>query len=523
MTKYLDQFIATATRSKDPKEQASVEVITVSETVSKAASVYELIRNTLEFDEDHRLRRNAIRRFFKRRFGEEDLKKLSADLLYELIWARYLPNKKVSFETVSEIQSILVKYKPLFDAQDIQAKNFSDLNLWLLDLLSTEIEYHLQPPKVEEALASLAYQDLRERVEWTAMAVKKDDQDLQLFIAVHKAILKSNLHTLRFRIFCLYYPHWTKSPAHEEVREIADQLQTVVATIEKQINHPAADKLFRFVQGHTIVYHILSDLVLDDPQGFKAVTADEKAFNIRIAKAAAHRYDRFRTRVTRTIVRAAFFLIITKFSLAIAVELPYDALIAHTTTWLPLIINILFPPILLVVIGFSARSIPERRNTEQIQKELAMVLGKATPTPIRFKMRQPWSHGLRRAMFNVLYFGMLVFSIVVIAGLLSLLNFNVMSTGFFLFFLSLVMFFGLKIRGTRRELVLVEGSGTMFGTAADVFFLPIVRVGRWMSLKAPRVNIFLFFLDFIVEAPFKAAIKLIEGWLAFLREKKEEI
>jgi hypothetical protein len=51
----------------------------------------------------------------------------------------------------------------------------------------------------------------------------------------------------------------------------------------------------------------------------------------------------------------------------------------------------------------------------------------------------------------------------------------------------------------------------------------MIRAGRWISIRAPRVNIFLFFFDFIIEAPFKALVELIENWLAFLREKREEI
>jgi len=101
--------------------------------------------------------------------------------------------------------------------------------------------------------------------------------------------------------------------------------------------------------------------------------------------------------------------------------------------------------------------------------------------------------------------------------------FNGVSIFFFLFFLSLVTFFGFKIRGTRRDLVMLEGGGGVGSAIFDIFFLPIVRAGRWLSMRAPKVNVLLFFFDFIIEAPFKAAIKLIEGWLAFLREKKEEI
>jgi len=71
--------------------------------------------------------------------------------------------------------------------------------------------------------------------------------------------------------------------------------------------------------------------------------------------------------------------------------------------------------------------------------------------------------------------------------------------------------------------VIVPGKSGIFMAIGDFFTLPVIRAGRWISMRAPRINIFLFFLDFIVEAPFKMAIQIIEGWLAFMKEKKEEI
>ena len=53
--------------------------------------------------------------------------------------------------------------------------------------------------------------------------------------------------------------------------------------------------------------------------------------------------------------------------------------------------------------------------------------------------------------------------------------------------------------------------------------LPIVRMGRWLSANVAKINVFIYFFDFIVEAPFKVAIRVIESWFAFVREKKEEI
>ena len=87
----------------------------------------------------------------------------------------------------------------------------------------------------------------------------------------------------------------------------------------------------------------------------------------------------------------------------------------------------------------------------------------------------------------------------------------------------MVMFFAIKLRRSKRDYVVIEGGGGLLGMLVDMMFLPVVRIGRWISIRAPRVNVLLFFLDFMIEAPFKALIRLVEGWLAFLREKKEEL
>jgi hypothetical protein len=114
-------------------------------------------------------------------------------------------------------------------------------------------------------------------------------------------------------------------------------------------------------------------------------------------------------------------------------------------------------------------------------------------------------------------------TVAVIASILRNFHFNPLSTFFFIFFLSLVAYFGLRIRNTRRELVVLDLSKGFISSLVDIFFLPLIRVGRWMSIRAPKVNVFLFFFDFIIEAPFKASFTIFESWLAFLREKREEI
>jgi hypothetical protein len=519
--RFLRAFLATlagAAGQKDKKSES--EVVSVSETVSAAASVYENVRNALEYDEEHLLRRNAIRRILKRRFGEENVLALSSDLLHELIWARYFPNNSVPVKIIDEVAAILKKFQPLFArAEETRERNF--YNHWLLDVLSTEIEYKLSPPSVDEALASLAFQNLKARLTWSTATIKSEDQELQLYIAVHRAVLKSNQATLRFRVFSLYFSDWLKNPSPESLENIAKQLPQIIESVENQLCHLAGDRLFRFVRRRSVVFLVLRDLGEKYAGEFDTLLFDEKKLRAAVAETAARRYDNFRARVNRSIIRAILFILLTKTILALIVELPYDRLIAKDTSWTPLLTNILFHPALLAVIGFSV-SIPEKKNTELIYAELRTVLGLDPAKTIKFSSRRGWSGGAQ-VVFDLLYVLMFLLFIGAVSYGLYSFGFNAVSTFFFIFFLSLVTFFGFKIRGSRRELVMIEGSGGFSSAAFDIFFLPIVRAGRWISLRAPRVNILLFFFDFIIEAPFKAAIKLVEGWLAFLKEKKEEI
>lgn len=527
MDKALEHLLSTIVQMRREREELEKEedVIKVSETVSAAASVYETVRNTLEYDEEHLLRRNAIRRILKRRMIDGPSGDMSMKLIKELIWARYLPNEAVPARMIEKVGTILEKYKLLFGTLEADSKEGQQAYDWLLDVLSVEIEYTLAVPCIDEALASFAYQELGKRVDWQTKSLTQEDRELQLYVAIHRSVLKSNQATLRYRILTLYYNQWRKAKAGDHVvKEIAMNLRTVIDSVERQIQHPAQDEMYRFVRRHAVVFHLLADVAKDNPEAFASavMSGDMDTIDSAITKAAEARYNTFRTKLTRTVMRAAFFLLLTKSILAFLVELPYELFVLKVRDYLPLTVNILFPPLLLTVIGLSVR-IPKKANTQKILDELHAIFGTGDDFSLVFKRTRRWGRGAMWWIFNGFYALILLVTIVLIVSVLRSFHFNVLSIFFFIFFLSLVAYFGLSIRNTRRELVVMDMSRGLLGTLADIMFLPIIRAGRWVAMRAPRVNIFLFFFDFIIEAPFKAAIDIVESWLAFLREKREEI
>ncbi|MFC1788238.1 hypothetical protein ACFLZY_03410, partial [Patescibacteria group bacterium] len=478
MNKPLDYLISAIIKER-AKEDEPIKggVITVSETVSVAASVYETIRNTLEFDEEHLLRRNAIRRILKRRLGEEKTEVLAADLLRELIWARYLPNNQVPESMVQSLAQVLDKYEVLFDRIETKKHQGHDHYNWLIDMLSTEIEYTVVPPVVDEALASFAYQELKKRMVWTSKIIAPEDQDMQLYLAVHRSVLKSNLATLRFRALTLFYPKWTKGQADSDVvQEVAASLDKVIDSIYAQINHSGADQMYRLVRKHAVVFHVLKDISKDSAEAFSAavISRDQDVLTQAIKKAAEDRYGRFRVRLRRSVVRAVVFLFFTKMLVALLVEYPYEQLVLRATSYTPLITNVVFHPILLGVIGLTVR-IPVKRNTQRIVEELSALVGLGTTDDFEliFNVRRAWAKGALAVIFNLIYIMVFLVTIGLLSGFLYSLEFNALSIVFFVFFLSLVMFFGLKIRNTKRELLVVEVGGGAISTFIDIIFLPI--------------------------------------------------
>lgn len=524
MHKRLQQLVSVY-RSAAAKEALPVEgeTIQVNDLVRKAASVYEVVRNTLEYSEAHLLRRNAIRRILRRRLTDDmQVDVIAAELLQELIWARYLPNKEIPIARIGEAAAVLKKYVPLFEAAEV-SHNRKRLSAWLLDLLSTELEYMLVPPRREEALASFAYGTIKERVDWSEKVdVSEEEREMQLFIGMHRSLLKSNQATLRFRIFHLFYPNWSQAD-DALVTEIASHLSVVHQAVERQLFHPIGEIVTRMLRSKAVLFKVLHDVVMEDPEEFSTYAIDTAALEASVKKAAVKRYQTFRARLGRLVMRAVLFLFFTKLILAFIIELPYEVFILKETNYTPLLVNIAFHPLLLAVIGLTG-TIPEKKNTELLLEGITgIVSGNQDSLDLKVKVKKPWARGTVGFIFNLLYALTFVVSYGLITLFLLAIHFNVLSIALFLLFMSLVMFLGITIRRSRRELVIVPGKANIFMVIGDFFTLPIIRAGRWISIRTPRINVFLFFLDFIVEAPFKMAIQIIEGWLAFMKEKKEEI
>lgn len=225
-------------------------------------------------------------------------------------------------------------------------------------------------------------------------------------------------------------------------------------------------------------------------------------------------------KVMRATARGIVFVLLTKTVFALLVELPYESHVLEEVNYLALGINILLPPLILLVAGFFIKT-PGKQNNKKLTDMIgSVVFENNLPTKKLVSLKE--SRGKNYVLFNTIYFILSIAILALVGWLLYVINFNPVSIGLFFVFVSLVSFLSFRTRATARELEVESSEDGLISGVVSFLLLPFVSIGKYLSDKWSDYNFMLFFWDFIVEAPLKTVIMVFESWLSFTREKRED-
>jgi len=93
----------------------------------------------------------------------------------------------------------------------------------------------------------------------------------------------------------------------------------------------------------------------------------------------------------------------------------------------------------------------------------------------------------------------------------------------FLFFLAFVSFFSIVVTKSVKELMIIERRDSLLSFLVDLFYMPIILAGKWLSSSFSKINVFIFIFDFILEAPIKILINVAEDWTKYVRERRDSM
>lgn len=537
---YKDQ-IKTDEKDNTPK-------IKVSELISKMSFYYEKIRNTVDYKEENLLRKNAIERILRRHVLIEGFFKISksaeiaSHLIIELIRAGYLPNNKVPEAKIEEIGQIIEKYIKLrtFTLARIKPTQYlrkgnvgkmrdelrerSSLTNWFLSLAASEIEEKLGRNKINQVVVSNMYDILTKKISLPEKLSKyQEDLKIQIYISIHRIFLKFDNEMLSLILFKYYNSSW-KSPKDEDIAKVAQNILSLKTAIDNQVEHPLKKETDKITGKYSVYFSILVDVIDDDPvKVFEAINHDPKAFPRLIKEMCKKKYQTLKSRLWRIATRSIFYIFITKSIFVILLEIPAIKFFGEDINLISLAINVGFPAVLLFLIVVLT-GLPSDENTDKIIEGINEVVFKEADKGGEYVLHKPAKRGaVVDFVFSIFYFITFFLSFGFVIWALDKIYFNWVSIVIFLFFLALVSYFGIKIKKHARELTVIEDKENILVFIVDFFYTPIVAVGKWLSEKFSRLNVFVFVLDFIIEAPFKVFIEIAEEWTRYVKERKEDL
>ncbi|MEI7512902.1 MAG: hypothetical protein WCK01_05605 [Candidatus Uhrbacteria bacterium] len=512
-------LLAKAVQPRSIPEVPESSRITVHAAVSRFSVLYEKIRNAVDYREEHLLHKAAIKRILKRQLAlDGDPQSVGRALVRELIAARYLPNGVLPESLGDRAADIVAKYVAVQRLHVGDEKHES----WLIGVISAELEELLDDHAADKVFVHFFYEQLAERITLPPDVMGDDDRRLQIYIAAYRMFLKADDEIIGYKLLRAFRPDWVDplvwigAPG-----AMALDLPDVQRRVHEALHHPLALKFQHAVKPWAISLNILRTALMENPAKAAELMAKPDALHGAIDRIAEKRVKESKTRLRRGTIRAMIYLFMTKMLIALMLEVPIELLLYHEFRQFSLVVNILFPPLMMLFIGSMIR-LPGKDNIKRIVSGVEELLSEHGPKGR--EVRPTKKRGfLGRSIFALAY--MLTFLLVFSVTFMGLkeLAFTWVSSLIFVFFLCVVSFFAFRLRYTSREYVAVPRPDNLLTILIDFVSLPVLRAGRFLSEGLSRINVFVFFFDFIFEAPFKLFLNILEEWSAFMKEKKEQL
>ncbi|EKD62291.1 MAG: hypothetical protein ACD_52C00243G0003 [uncultured bacterium] len=521
---FADQFLNELS-TKHQLTEENETMVAVSETLGGLVYTYERIRNAIEYKGENVLRRASIERILKRLLWERrkhNSLKISEALIKELIWSRYLPNNKVPRSKIIEVAETIEKYKYLIGKvyERGTALSYSKLREWTWGIASCEIEEILDSSNKEEYV-NLMYSWFMTYFDWTDSDISQHEKAIQIYLAVHRSLVKSDDAMMRYHLVLKEVPDW-KNATEPTLDEFTKDFAKIHHEIENHLTRSERMALFRVIQKNIAPFLILREFI-ERETDYQKIIQDPARFESNIFGLCEINYSKIRSKVNRGILRSIIYIFITKVVIAILLEVPYELFRYGSLKFVPLAINISVAPLMMAIIGLTIH-VPNEQNSKRIFSKIkTVVYYTANPKKQIFSLKKVSRSSRASVIFSGIY--LLLFLLVFggVSYLLLQLDFTLLAVLIFFMFVSLVLLFGSRVRYTASQLSVTPEREGLIKQIIDNLSLPFLSVGVYLSKGIAKLNFFTILLDFLIEAPLKIIVEAIEDWTSFIREKREEV
>lgn len=345
-----------------------------------------------------------------------------------------------------------------------------------------------------------------------------DDRRTLFYVASWRSLFSGDASLIRYKLWLLHAPHWDQGDGGA-LEHLAAELPNIIRSIERAIDRPLGRRLLPKLHDTGIACTLLYDAVVEYGAGIGAVASDNALLSSRVRAYLETRYRDDLARAHRRSFRAILYIFVTKSLLALGIESAYVMLWQQSLNYLAIAINVVAHPTLLFLLVGGLKK-PSAKNTERaVEMVRQIVSGKSLPVV----HLAPERRGILADMALGLYVAILIASLTGLTFALLAIGFHVVDIILFMLFLLLVLYFGFRIRMGAYRMRFADTKEGLLRSAIELLLLPLVSLGRYMSLKFENLNIAVIVLDFVIEAPLRLVLRFFDAFSSFVSEKREEI
>ena len=485
-------------------------MISINKLTGKVGGFYEKIRYLIEYKEAHTVRRSAIERILVRVSRSRKEKSIGFSILSDLITGGYLPNNSVVEQTANDLDTIVNKYAFLRQS-GLRGKH-------AFSLCATEIEGFLFPQAVNELVAECFYKVISANLVYADL-IRKNVLDTQIYIACRRSLLDEDNSMLMYAVINKNLPELRNLDISlPNAGETATRLISMLSMVESSLTDPSGWRITTQLKDHAISFSVIREIINDFGASSESIFDDQAKLSAKIKEILGKKYQTQGSIATKSGNRAVGYILLTKIILAFILEVPYEKYFLGALEYLPLTTNVVFHPLLLLVIVKTIPP-PGPENTSAIIANIDSIVHNKDIKPIHIKpVRMKTGANI---VFGFLYLVLFVVSFSVILWVLNALYFNIVSILLFLFFLTLVSYLGFRIRYNANKWKVNTRDEGFLSLLWNFFAMPIVHTGQWLSKRFVTINIFITIMDFIIETPFKLILGTFDAFISFLKDKKD--
>jgi hypothetical protein len=447
------------------------------------------------------VRRAAIERILKRRMLlDKNPETLASDLLLELRWARYLSGEEAKAAKKPELIKILEKYTS-YSGHVIPGE-------WIVKIASAEIEELFNLNRDYNQFTFFAFQAVKQKI-----LITDENLDLLTYFAVDKVYAGSDNEQIAYHIIGLA-GKMIDSQKLEEGWRLFNLGRT----------SKLLPRLNKFVRRQMPALVLLRDIYFYAPGDFKNIISSKEKFLPRAEEVLKNQLEQMSGKIATAGVRSIIYVFLTKMILAFGLEVPFEIFVFGQLNKLPLILNIVFPPLLMWFTTMQIH-VPTTKEREALVARTWYVVENFDNLKNEDDLLTPENAenkaGLVYYIFSTLYAIFFIGVFALIFYVLGLIGFKFFNKLIFIFFLTIIVFFAYRISQIAK-VYFWKNQGKETSSLLDTIALPILTIGSLLSIGLGKLNFLMFVFDFILEAPFKLILGFVDDWVQFLSAKKEE-